>query len=75
MLTIADRTYTSRLILGTGFPTLELLETAIAASGAPGDLRGIAAAVDGEVVPRGEWDLVELADGARVEVLTAIQGG
>ena len=34
MLTIADRTYTSHLILGTGFPTLDLLETAISATGA-----------------------------------------
>jgi thiazole synthase len=32
MLTIADRTYTSHLILGTGFPTLDLLETAISAT-------------------------------------------
>jgi thiamine biosynthesis protein ThiS len=31
--------------------------------------------VDGEVVPRGQWDLIKLADGARVEVLQAVQGG
>ena len=37
--------------------------------------RGVAVAVNGEVVPRGEWDVHELADGARVEVLTAMQGG
>ncbi len=35
----------------------------------------MAVAVDGEVVPRGEWDLVRLTDGARVEVLQAVQGG
>jgi len=51
------------------------LVDAIAASGAPQDRRGVAVAVDGEVVPRGEWDLVKLADGARVEVLQAVQGG
>jgi sulfur carrier protein len=37
--------------------------------------RGIAVAVDAEVVPRGQWPQRELSDGARVEVLTAIQGG
>lgn len=37
--------------------------------------RGIAVAVDGEVVPRTQWGAFTLADGARVEVLTAIQGG
>ncbi len=36
--------------------------------------RGIAAAVNGEVVPRSEWDR-PLADGDAVEVLTATQGG
>jgi sulfur carrier protein len=37
--------------------------------------RGVAVAVDAEVVPRGEWDSTEVPDGARVEVLVAIQGG
>ena len=37
--------------------------------------RGVAVAVDAEVVPRGEWRARELNEGARVEVLRAIQGG
>jgi sulfur carrier protein len=37
--------------------------------------RGVAVAVDAEVVPRTEWETHELTDGARVEVLRAIQGG
>jgi sulfur carrier protein len=37
--------------------------------------RGVAVAVDGEVVPRVRWDTYELAPDARVEVLTAMQGG
>jgi sulfur carrier protein len=37
--------------------------------------RGVAVAVDAEVVPRGEWGATELYDGARVEILRAIQGG
>jgi sulfur carrier protein len=39
------------------------------------DARGVAVAVDGEVVPRASWDSFALADDARVEVLTAMQGG
>ena len=37
--------------------------------------RGLAVAVDAEVVPRSEWDVRPLAEGAHVEVLSAIQGG
>jgi thiamine biosynthesis protein ThiS len=39
------------------------------------EARGVAVAVDGEVVPRSEWGARPLADGARVEVVGAIQGG
>ena len=41
----------------------------------PEAARGIAVAVDNEVVPRGEWPTTTVADGATVEVLTAMQGG
>jgi sulfur carrier protein len=41
----------------------------------PGGANGVAVAVDAEVVPRGEWDTTALDEGARVEVLRAIQGG
>ena len=37
--------------------------------------RGVAVAVDAEVVPRGEWEGFAVPEGARVEVLTAVQGG
>jgi sulfur carrier protein len=36
--------------------------------------KGIAVAVDWSVLPRSEWQTA-LADGARVEVVTAVQGG
>ena len=39
------------------------------------DAKGIAVAVDGAVVPRGQWEDYVLSEGARVEVLTAMQGG
>jgi sulfur carrier protein len=37
--------------------------------------RGVAVAVNGEVVRRAEWPGARLSDGDRVEVLTAAQGG
>jgi sulfur carrier protein len=37
--------------------------------------RGVAVAVDGEVVPRAAWETFVLPPDARVEVLTAMQGG
>jgi sulfur carrier protein len=43
--------------------------------GVPQQARGVAVAVDGEVVPRACWELFALAEDARVEVLTAMQGG
>ena len=36
---------------------------------------GVAAAVDGVVVPRRLWADHEMTDGARVEVVVAVQGG
>lgn len=37
--------------------------------------KGFAVAVDGEVVPRGEWAAHVLTGSARVEVVGAVQGG
>ena len=48
---------------------------AVALLGVPLDARGVAVAVDREVVRRGAWAQTRLTGGARVEVLTAIQGG
>lgn len=36
---------------------------------------GVAAAVNDEVVSRAAWTTTPVADGDRVEVLTAVQGG
>ena len=36
---------------------------------------GVAAAVNGEVVPRGSWTATPLRRGDQVEVVTAVQGG
>jgi sulfur carrier protein len=48
---------------------------AVERSGGAHDGRGIAVAVDGEVVPRHRWQETELAHGQRVEVVQAVQGG
>jgi sulfur carrier protein len=40
-----------------------------------GTTRGVAVAVNADVVPRGDWDVTVLRPGDRVEVLTAAQGG
>jgi sulfur carrier protein len=37
--------------------------------------RGVAVAVDGDVVPRSRWTGFQLRNGMRVEVLRAVQGG
>ena len=66
-------------VLVNGEPTeLEsgaTVQTALATLELQGGERGVAVAVDAEVVPRGQWPARELSEGARVEVLRAIQGG
>ena len=43
---------------------------------APGaQTRGVAIALDGEVVPRSEWSRTAVHEGARVEIVVAVQGG
>lgn len=37
--------------------------------------RGIAVAVDGEVVRRGAWSETKVHDGAHIEIVTAAAGG
>jgi sulfur carrier protein len=39
------------------------------------DGRGVAVAVAGEVVPRAAWPRTALTEGARVEIVVAVQGG
>lgn len=40
-----------------------------------GEGRGVAVAVNGEIVARSEWAATPIADGDRIEVLRAAQGG
>jgi sulfur carrier protein len=47
----------------------------IAVLDVPPEAKGVAIALDAEVIPRGEWDVTTLEEGARVEVVRASQGG
>jgi sulfur carrier protein len=51
------------------------VKAAVEALDLPAAGRGVAVAVDAEVVPRTQWGARELQEGARVEILRAIQGG
>jgi sulfur carrier protein len=48
---------------------------AVIEAGGDGDSRGIAVAVDGEVVRRVDWEQTELRSDQTVEVVRAVQGG
>jgi sulfur carrier protein len=48
---------------------------AVRAAGADGESRGVAVAVDGEVVRRIEWAETKLKSKQTVEVVRAVQGG
>ncbi len=56
-------------------PDRATVEAAVREAGVSEPARGVAVAVDGEVVPRGEWEAMTLEHGQRVEVLHAVQGG
>jgi thiazole synthase len=51
------------------------LELVVREAGVSEGGRGVAVALDGEVVPQGEWERTRLREGQAVEVLAAIQGG
>jgi sulfur carrier protein len=56
---------------GDGATIVELL----ARLGVEEHARGVAVAVNGEIVPRAEWARRQVAAGDRVEAVTAMQGG
>jgi sulfur carrier protein len=37
--------------------------------------RGIAVAIDGDIVRRSEWTETTIADGSAIEIVTAVAGG
>ena len=48
---------------------------AVSEAGADGDSRGVAVAVDGEVIRRADWGKTRLRGDQSVEVVRAVQGG
>lgn len=57
--------------IGDGATVASVVEMLDVAPGA----RGVAVALDGEVVSRGRWAQTELSEGSTVEVVAAIGGG
>jgi sulfur carrier protein len=60
-----------RTELGTGATVAD----AVKAAGANGGDRGVAVAVDGEVVRRADWGNTKLHERQSIEVVRAVQGG
>jgi sulfur carrier protein len=60
---------------GSDLPAGATVVIALQRLNLPIDARGVAVAVDGEVIPRADWSTFSLSEGARVEVLSAMQGG
>jgi sulfur carrier protein len=56
-------------------PAGDTVVAVLARLGLDAHARGVAVAVDGEVVPRASWESYPVPEDAHVEVLTAMQGG
>jgi sulfur carrier protein len=54
---------------------LTVAELVERAAPALGHGRGVAVAIDAEVVPRSDWERIRVCEGQRVELLAAMQGG
>jgi sulfur carrier protein len=55
-------------------PGLSIVDLVIR-HGLPEEGRGVAVALDGEVVPRAQWSSTLLEEGSAIELVQAIQGG
>jgi sulfur carrier protein len=56
-------------------PGATVADAVIPAGAGAGDSRGVAVAVDGEVIRRADWGMTELKSDQSVEVVRAVQGG
>jgi sulfur carrier protein len=56
-------------------PGATVADAVLEAGAKPGEGRGIAVAVDGEVIRRADWAKTELRGEQSVEVVHAVQGG
>jgi sulfur carrier protein len=55
--------------------SLEAATIAELLSGRDLDMRGVAVALNGRVVPRTAWEATKLSDGDTIEIVRAMQGG
>lgn len=55
-------------------PGLSIVEL-VTRHGLPEEGRGVAVALDGEVVPRAQWSSTFIEEGTAIELVQAIQGG
>lgn len=60
---------------GRELPDDATVADAVSAAGVNGETRGVAVAVDGEVVRRSDWTNTALSERQSVEVVRAVQGG
>ncbi len=66
----------SERLVADGISVRELIaELGAGTESLSADARGVAVAVDGDVVPRSAWEHTRLRAGGAVEVLVAVQGG
>jgi len=56
-------------------PARATVADAVVEAAADGESRGVAVAVDGQVVRRAEWEKTRLQSAQNVEVVRAVQGG
>jgi sulfur carrier protein len=56
-------------------PSGATVADAVLQAGTDGEVRGVAVAVDGEVVRKAEWHQTRLRPDQSVEVVRAVQGG
>jgi sulfur carrier protein len=56
-------------------PTKTTIDLFLREIGVPPERTGTAVARNDEVVPRNRWSETLLADGDRIEIITAVQGG
>jgi sulfur carrier protein len=61
--------------LEAGSSVAEVVEIFGRTPGSGGGVRGIAVALNGEVVPRGAWGQTMVEDSDKIELLTAVGGG
>ena len=56
-------------------PDVERLDTLMTRLNVTPEAKGVAVAINGTVVPRGEWPSTRLNIGDEIEVIHAVQGG